>query len=202
MIAATYSTSNRCHHCERARRDRHPPSSPHGDRADCTPEKNEFPLGFSAPKRVHTTPSTTWSTNDDSPLDRRAARGTAPNVPDRLWVLWDQHFPRRPHARHPALPRKSPRLSPAGSRLRWPAESDQGAARRLRRAPSKIKVGRGAEVRLMPGTVLIREWDAASTASPSRPMACTNSMASATRACPPPPRRSPARTGRVRRSSD
>ncbi|MQM31492.1 MAG: elements of external origin [Candidatus Accumulibacter phosphatis] len=76
-----------------------------------------------------------------------------------LWALWDQHFARRPQrvnrryleARlayrlqentHGGLPKAiKEKLADCGERL------------------SKIKVGRGAEVRLMPGTTLIREWD-------------------------------------------
>jgi hypothetical protein len=83
-----------------------------------------------------------------------------PQMPlDRLWALWDQHFPRRPmrvtrrylesrlayrlqEVAYGGLPKAiKAQLADCGERL------------------SKIKVGRGAEVRLMPGTVLIREWD-------------------------------------------
>jgi hypothetical protein len=78
---------------------------------------------------------------------------------DRLRTLWDEHFPRRPlrvtrrylesrlayrlqEVAYGGLPKAiKAQLADCGERL------------------SKIKVGRGAEVRLMPGTVLIREWD-------------------------------------------
>lgn len=83
-----------------------------------------------------------------------------PEMPiDRLWALWDEHFPRRPmrvnrrylearlayrlqEVAYGGLPKAiKAQLADCGERL------------------SKIKVGRGPEVRLMPGSVLIREWD-------------------------------------------
>lgn len=77
----------------------------------------------------------------------------------RLWALWDQHFPRRPVRvnRHYLEARLAYRLqeSALGG---LPPEVKAHLADCGERH-SKIKVGRGAEVRLMPGTTLIREWD-------------------------------------------
>ena len=83
-----------------------------------------------------------------------------PQMPlDRLWTLWDEHFPRRPVR----VTRRS-----LESRLAYrPQEVAYGGLPKAIKAQladcgerlSKIKVGRGAEVRLMPGTTLIREWD-------------------------------------------
>ncbi|MEF8731796.1 MAG: DUF2924 domain-containing protein [Candidatus Accumulibacter meliphilus] len=76
-----------------------------------------------------------------------------------LWVLWDQHFPRRPMrvTRRYLESRLAYRLQevaygglPKAIKAQLADCSEQH---------SKIKVGRGAEVRLMPGTTLIREWD-------------------------------------------
>ena len=78
---------------------------------------------------------------------------------DRLWTLWDQHFARR-------LQRVNRRNLEA--RLAYPLQeiTHGGLPQEVKahlancgEQHSKIKVGRGAEVRLMPGTVLIREWD-------------------------------------------
>lgn len=84
-----------------------------------------------------------------------------PGLPMKdLWVLWDAHFPRRPaHTnRHYVESRLAYRLQeqaygplPAGVR-RYLVE--RGAQF------SKIRqAGRGTECHLMPGTVLVREWD-------------------------------------------
>ncbi len=84
-----------------------------------------------------------------------------PGLPMKdLWALWDAHFPRRPaHTnRHYVESRLAYRLQeqaygplPAGVR-RYLVE--RGAQF------SKIQqAGRGTECHLMPGTVLLREWD-------------------------------------------
>jgi len=84
-----------------------------------------------------------------------------PGMPMKdLWALWDAHFPRRPaHTnRHYIESRLAYRLQeqaygplPAGVR-RYLVE--RGAQF------SKIQqAGRGTECHLMPGTVLVREWD-------------------------------------------
>ncbi|QKS31369.1 MAG: DUF2924 domain-containing protein [Candidatus Accumulibacter similis] len=83
-----------------------------------------------------------------------------PQMPlDRLWALWDQHFPRRPLrvTRRYLESRLAYRLQEAayGGLPKAIKEQLADCGERL----SKIKVGRGAEVRLMPGTTLIREWD-------------------------------------------
>ena len=88
-----------------------------------------------------------------------------PGLPmNDLWALWDQHFPRRPaHVnRHYLESRLAYRLQeraygalPAGVR-RYLA--DRGA--KHSQIPTPGHTGRGAEVHLMPGTVLMREWDA------------------------------------------
>ena len=83
-----------------------------------------------------------------------------PNLPmSELWALWDQHFSRRPMrvVRHYLEGRLAYRLQekalgglPADVKTYL---ADCGEKH------SKIKMGRGAEVRLLPGTTLIREWD-------------------------------------------
>ncbi|HRI91403.1 MAG TPA: DUF2924 domain-containing protein [Accumulibacter sp.] len=83
-----------------------------------------------------------------------------PQMPlDHLWMLWDQHFPRRPM-------RVNRRYleSRLAYRLQEAAYGGLPKAIKAQLADcgeqhSKIKVGRGTEVRLMPGTTLIREWD-------------------------------------------
>jgi hypothetical protein len=76
-----------------------------------------------------------------------------PKMPlDRLWTLWDQHFPRRPMrvTRRYLESRLAYRLQEVAYGGLPKAIKGQLAdcGERL----SKIKVGRGAEVRLMPGT--------------------------------------------------
>jgi len=83
-----------------------------------------------------------------------------PNLPmHELWALWDQHFLRRPMrvVRHYLEGRLAYRLQekalgglPADVKVYL---ADCGEKH------SKIKSGRGPEVRLLPGTTLIREWD-------------------------------------------
>ena len=83
-----------------------------------------------------------------------------PNLPmHELWALWDQHFPRRPMrvVRRHLEARIAYRLQekalgglPADVKTYL---ADCGEKH------SKIKSGRGPEVRLLPGTTLIREWD-------------------------------------------
>lgn len=76
-----------------------------------------------------------------------------------LWSLWDQHFPRRPS-------RVNRRYLEARLAYRLQEIALGGLSPEVKahladcgERHSKIKVGRGAEVRLMPGTTLIREWD-------------------------------------------
>ena len=76
-----------------------------------------------------------------------------------LWLLWDQHFARRP-------PRVSRQYIEARLAYRIQELSYGGLAESVRKhladcgeRQSKIKVGRNAEVHLMPGTVLVREFD-------------------------------------------
>ena len=83
-----------------------------------------------------------------------------PNLPmHELWALWDQYFPRRPMrvGRRHLEARLAYRLQekalgglPADVKVYL---TDCGEKH------SKIKSGRGPEVRLLPGTTLIREWD-------------------------------------------
>ena len=78
---------------------------------------------------------------------------------DRLWTLWDQHFARRPQ-------RVNRRYLEARLAYRLQEITHGGLPKEVKahlaecgEQHSKIKVGRGAEVRLMPGTTLIRQWD-------------------------------------------
>lgn len=83
-----------------------------------------------------------------------------PKIPaDQLLRLWDQHFARRPM-------RVSRNYLEARLAYRLQEISLGGLSREIRthladcgERHSKIKTGRGPEVRLMPGTSLIREWD-------------------------------------------
>jgi hypothetical protein len=86
-----------------------------------------------------------------------------PSIPmAQLWTLWDQHFPRRPSHRN---------RSYVESRLAYRIQEQAYGAlpssvRKLLveagAKHSKIKSahGRSAQTLLMPGTTLIREWDA------------------------------------------
>jgi len=78
---------------------------------------------------------------------------------DRLWSLWDQHFARRPQ-------RVTRRYLESCLAYRQQEVAFGGLPKAIKEQLadcgerlSKIKVGRGAEVRLMPGTTLIRERD-------------------------------------------
>ena len=78
---------------------------------------------------------------------------------DHLWSLWDQHFARRPQ-------RVNRRYLEARLAYRLQEITHGGLPKEVKthladcgEQHSKIKIGRGAEVRLMPGTTLIREWD-------------------------------------------
>ncbi len=78
---------------------------------------------------------------------------------DHLWALWDEHFSRRPKRVHRRY--LEARLA---YRLQEKAYGGLTPTVKVHLADcgerhSKIKVGRGPEVRLMPGTTLIREWD-------------------------------------------
>jgi hypothetical protein len=116
--------------------------------------------------------------------------------------LWDQHFARRPQ-------RVNRRYLEARLAYRLQEITHGGLPPEVKthlaecgEQHSKIKVGRGAEVRLMPGTTLIREWDRHEYRVTVLPDGLYELDGNATRACRQRPRRSPARTGRGRRSSD
>lgn len=91
-----------------------------------------------------------------------AARLAAlPTLPmPQLWRLWDEHFPRRPQ-------RVNRRYLEARLAYRLQEVALGGLTREIKdyladcgEQHSKLKTGRGPERRLMPGTVLVREWDA------------------------------------------
>jgi|GEM_PF-1336801 len=125
-----------------------------------------------------------------------------PGLPMKeLWALWDAHFPRRPArtSRHYVESRLAYWQQ---EQAYWPLPV--GVRRYLveRGAQfSRIKpAGRGTEYHLMPGTVLVREWDGREyritvTAD------STNSTANASRACRRRRATLPARNGRGRSSS-
>jgi hypothetical protein len=76
-----------------------------------------------------------------------------------LWALWDRHFPRRPT-------RVGRRYLEARLAYRLQERVHGSLAPEVKahlaecgEVHSHIKVGRGPEVRLMPGTTLLREWD-------------------------------------------
>ena len=78
---------------------------------------------------------------------------------DLLWAKWDEHFPRRPQ-------RVNRRYLEARLAYRLQEVALGGLPPEVRahladcgERHSKIKIGRGPEVRLMPGTTLVREWD-------------------------------------------
>lgn len=77
----------------------------------------------------------------------------------QLWALWDRHFPRRPvrvnrNYLEARLAYRLQEIALGGLPPEVKAHLADCGERH-----SRIKVGRGAEVRLMPGTTLIREWD-------------------------------------------
>ncbi|MDI1245191.1 MAG: DUF2924 domain-containing protein [Rhodoferax sp.] len=85
-------------------------------------------------------------------------------MPD-LWVLWDQHFPRRPSHRNrnyveSRLAYRIQELAygalPAGVRRHL---VDAGAKHSKIKTTNRSTTGRGTQLVLMPGTTLIREWD-------------------------------------------
>jgi hypothetical protein len=91
-----------------------------------------------------------------------AARLAAlPTLPmPQLWRLWDEHFPRRPQ-------RVNRRYLEARLAYRLQEVALGGLPREIKEyladcgeQHSKLKTGRGPELRLMPGTVIVREWDA------------------------------------------
>lgn len=75
-----------------------------------------------------------------------------------LWALWDKYFPRRPphHNRSYVEARVAYKLQEdaLGSKL-----AVQAQMARIGEAQSKIKTQRGVEVQVVPGTVLVREFD-------------------------------------------
>ena len=78
-----------------------------------------------------------------------------PQLPqDRLWTLWDEHFPRRPNRVHRRYleARLAYRLQEIALGGLPPAVKAHLAD--CGEQHSKIKVGRGPEVRMMPGTTL------------------------------------------------
>lgn len=83
-----------------------------------------------------------------------------PTMPmEDLWALWDGHFPRRPI-------RVNRRYLEARLAYRLQEIAFGGLPSEVKahladcgERHSKIKLDRGPEVRLMPGTTLIREWD-------------------------------------------
>jgi len=95
-----------------------------------------------------------------SPPSTAAQVAALPTLPLLdLWQLWDCHFPRRPNRvnRHYLEARLAHRLQEI-AHGGLPPEVKAHLAD-CGEQHSKIKVGRGPEVRLMPGTALIREWD-------------------------------------------
>lgn len=89
-----------------------------------------------------------------------ARLASLPSLPmAQLWRLWDEHFPRRPQRVNRAF--LEARLA---YRLQEAALGGLPAAVRRYLADhgercSKIKSGRGPQLRLMPGSVIVREWD-------------------------------------------
>ena len=89
-----------------------------------------------------------------------AQLGALPNLSmHELWALWDQHFPRRPMrvVRRHLEARLAYRLQEKA--LGGPPADVKAYLADCGEKHSKIKSGRGPEVRLLPGTTLIREWD-------------------------------------------
>lgn len=102
----------------------------------------------------------TKPTTNGAPITIAAQLTALPQLPqDRLWALWDEYFPRRPK-------RVNRRYLEARLAYRLQENTLGGLPPAVKmhladcgERHSKIKVGRGPEVRLMPGTTLIREWD-------------------------------------------
>lgn len=98
----------------------------------------------------------------DQPNTIAAQLAKLPSMPmAELWVLWDQHFPRRPSHRNRNYVES--RLAYRIQELAYGALPSN--IRRMlveagaRHSKIKSAAGRSAQTLLMPGTILIREWD-------------------------------------------
>lgn len=102
----------------------------------------------------------------NQPATITAQLAALPSLPmPELWVLWDQHFPRRPSHRNRNYveSRLAYRIQevaygalPAGVRRHL---VDAGAKHSKIKTTTRSTGGRGTQLVLMPGTTLIREWD-------------------------------------------
>lgn len=102
----------------------------------------------------------------NQPATIMAQLAALPSLPmTDLWVLWDQHFPRRPSHRNrnyveSRLAYRIQELAygalPAGVRRHL---VDAGAKHSKIKTTNMSTAGRGTQLVLMPGITLIREWD-------------------------------------------
>lgn len=83
-----------------------------------------------------------------------------PDLPmEKLWALWDQHFPRRPahHNRHYVTARVAYKLQEqAHGGL---ATTTRKRLEKIGEAQSRKRLKRGPELHLAPGTLLLREFN-------------------------------------------
>ena len=95
-----------------------------------------------------------------TPEQSVAARVVAlPQLPmNELWALWDKYFPRRPahHNRDYVEARVAYKIQEEASGTTLTARAQ---LIRIGEAQSKMKIRRTNEVRIVPGTVLVREHD-------------------------------------------
>ncbi|AJY68769.1 MULTISPECIES: DUF2924 domain-containing protein [Pseudomonadota] len=82
-----------------------------------------------------------------------------PKLPmSELWALWDKYFPRRPphHNRNYVEGRLAYKIQEEALGTKLEVQTQMA---RIGEAQSKIKTQRGVEVQVVPGTVLVREFD-------------------------------------------
>ena len=85
-----------------------------------------------------------------------------PSLPmPELWVLWDQHFPRRPshRNRHYVESRLAYRIQEKAYGALTTNIRKMLVEAGAKHSKIKSASGRSAQTLLMPGTTLIREWD-------------------------------------------
>jgi hypothetical protein len=82
-----------------------------------------------------------------------------PKLPmNDLWALWDKYFPRRPHHHNRAYVegRVAYKIQEEALNTKLAVQTQMA---RIGEALSNIKTQRGVEVQVVPGTVLVREFD-------------------------------------------
>jgi len=99
--------------------------------------------------------------NAISPPETLAARvASLPKLPMKeLWQLWDQHFPRRPTHHHRGYIESRVAFKIQEAALGGAKPEVRTQLIRIGEAQSKMSTRRSTEVCIVPGTVLVREYD-------------------------------------------